>query len=290
MLTRRQLCDLELLLVGAMSPLAGFMGRADYESVCTRMRLADGTLWPMPITLDVPPEVAVEVAPGDDARPAGPHRRGGGRPARQRRVAAGPGGRGRRRLPLDQPPPPGRRPPSRRQRPLVRRRPHRGHRPARPHGPRPPRARRPGRCGRSSPASAGSGSSPSTPATPSTAAHFELTVRAAAEVDAGLLLHPRGGHDQARRPRRRHPDALLRGDHGPLPGGTGAPGRHPHGHADVGSPGRPVERHPPQELRLHPLHRGPRPRQPRRRHRRHPLLRALRLPGPPAGTWRPSWA
>ncbi len=64
-LTRRQLCDLELLLVGAMSPLTGFMGRADYESVCTRMRLADGTLWPMPITLDVPPEVAVEVAPGE---------------------------------------------------------------------------------------------------------------------------------------------------------------------------------------------------------------------------------
>jgi sulfate adenylyltransferase len=45
-LSPRQLCDLELLLAGGFSPLRGFMGRADYESVCTSMRLADGTLWP----------------------------------------------------------------------------------------------------------------------------------------------------------------------------------------------------------------------------------------------------
>lgn len=53
-LTPRQICDLELLLNGGFSPLQGFMGRKDYESVCSKMRLADGTLWPMPITLDVP--------------------------------------------------------------------------------------------------------------------------------------------------------------------------------------------------------------------------------------------
>ncbi len=52
-LTARQLCDLELLLNGAFSPLTGFMGRADYEKVSESMRLADGTLWPIPITLDV---------------------------------------------------------------------------------------------------------------------------------------------------------------------------------------------------------------------------------------------
>jgi len=52
-LNPRQLCDLELLLNGALSPLQGFMGRADYERVVAKMRLADGTFWPMPITLDV---------------------------------------------------------------------------------------------------------------------------------------------------------------------------------------------------------------------------------------------
>jgi sulfate adenylyltransferase len=57
-LTQRQLCDLELLLNGGFSPLRGFMRRADYESVCASMRLGDGTLWPIPITLDVPSAIA----------------------------------------------------------------------------------------------------------------------------------------------------------------------------------------------------------------------------------------
>lgn len=52
-LNPRQLCDLELLLNGALSPLQGYMGRADYQGVVTDMRLADGTFWPMPIVLDV---------------------------------------------------------------------------------------------------------------------------------------------------------------------------------------------------------------------------------------------
>ena len=52
-LTARQICDIELLLNGAFSPLTGFMSQADYDSVLSDMRLADGTLWPMPITLDV---------------------------------------------------------------------------------------------------------------------------------------------------------------------------------------------------------------------------------------------
>jgi sulfate adenylyltransferase len=63
--TDRPRCDLDLLITGAMSPLLGFLGRADYESVCDRMRLADGALWPMPITLDVPGEVAERLRPGD---------------------------------------------------------------------------------------------------------------------------------------------------------------------------------------------------------------------------------
>ncbi len=49
----RQVCDLELLLSGGFAPLDGFMGRAEYDSVVSRMRLKDGTLWPIPITLDI---------------------------------------------------------------------------------------------------------------------------------------------------------------------------------------------------------------------------------------------
>ena len=65
-LTPRQLCDLEMLCNGSFSPLTGFMGKADYESVCDKMRLANGTLWTMPITLDVSKEFAEKLKTGDD--------------------------------------------------------------------------------------------------------------------------------------------------------------------------------------------------------------------------------
>jgi sulfate adenylyltransferase len=52
-LTDRQLCDLDLILNGAFSPLDGFLGKADYDSVVRDLRLTSGVLWPMPITLDV---------------------------------------------------------------------------------------------------------------------------------------------------------------------------------------------------------------------------------------------
>ena len=63
-LSPRQLCDLELLLNGGFSPLTGFLTRSDYDAVCRDMRLADGTLWPIPITLDVGEELATSLKPG----------------------------------------------------------------------------------------------------------------------------------------------------------------------------------------------------------------------------------
>lgn len=52
-LSERAVCDLELLATGGFSPLERFMGQADYERVLGEMRLADGHLFPMPITLPV---------------------------------------------------------------------------------------------------------------------------------------------------------------------------------------------------------------------------------------------
>lgn len=63
-LSPRQQADLDLLMNGAYSPLRGFMVRADYERVLQEMRLADGTLWPLPITLDVGESLGDKLAPG----------------------------------------------------------------------------------------------------------------------------------------------------------------------------------------------------------------------------------
>jgi sulfate adenylyltransferase len=63
-LNQRQVCDLELLLNGGYSPLGGFMGQAQYESVIDHMRLPDGMLWSIPVTLDVPDGLAEKIEPG----------------------------------------------------------------------------------------------------------------------------------------------------------------------------------------------------------------------------------
>ncbi|PIE16614.1 MAG: adenylyltransferase [Rhodobacterales bacterium] len=65
-LTPRQTCDLELLMNGGFNPLKGFLSQQDYDSVVKDMRLADGSLWPMPITLDVNEDFANSIEPGQD--------------------------------------------------------------------------------------------------------------------------------------------------------------------------------------------------------------------------------
>jgi sulfate adenylyltransferase len=60
-ISARSICDLELLAIGAFSPLDRFMGEKDYWRVVEEMRLADGTLYPMPITLPVERDGTVEV-------------------------------------------------------------------------------------------------------------------------------------------------------------------------------------------------------------------------------------
>lgn len=59
-LSDRQVCDLELLATGAFSPLDCFMGKADYQSVLDDMRLVNGHLFPIPITLSVDSEAGIE--------------------------------------------------------------------------------------------------------------------------------------------------------------------------------------------------------------------------------------
>ncbi|TFK73935.1 ATP-sulfurylase [Pluteus cervinus] len=65
-LTERQLCDLELITNGGFSPLEGFLNQADYINVVENLRLADGTLFPIPVTLDVSHEniKALSIIPG----------------------------------------------------------------------------------------------------------------------------------------------------------------------------------------------------------------------------------
>ena len=85
----RELADLEMLAVGALSPLTGFQGEADYHSVLDSMHLTNGLPWSIPVTLSVDDDGAHRLG-GADGR--GAHRRRGRRaarrPARQRDLHA----------------------------------------------------------------------------------------------------------------------------------------------------------------------------------------------------------
>ncbi|PCH61694.1 MAG: adenylyl-sulfate kinase [Gammaproteobacteria bacterium] len=63
-LSLRQQSVIELLMSGALSPLRGFMGQADYQAVLDKGQLADSSLWPLPITLDVSEKCAEGLSAG----------------------------------------------------------------------------------------------------------------------------------------------------------------------------------------------------------------------------------
>lgn len=67
-LDQRGLCDLITIAIGALSPLDGFMAKADYDPVVTDMHLANGLAWAIPVTLSVTEEVAAPLKEGELVR------------------------------------------------------------------------------------------------------------------------------------------------------------------------------------------------------------------------------
>jgi sulfate adenylyltransferase len=65
-MTSRETSDLIMLGIGAFTPLRGFMDAGDWRRVCERLCLADGTFWPIPITLSTTEEEAAAIAPGEE--------------------------------------------------------------------------------------------------------------------------------------------------------------------------------------------------------------------------------
>ncbi|MCU7819473.1 MAG: hypothetical protein KZQ57_11555 [gamma proteobacterium symbiont of Lucinoma myriamae] len=68
-LTKRQLCDLEMLINGGMSPLTGYMDKKTYDSVIQTTRLPDKQLWPIPIVLDIDAKTAAKLSSGASVFP-----------------------------------------------------------------------------------------------------------------------------------------------------------------------------------------------------------------------------
>ena len=64
-LTQRQLCDLELLMCGAFTPLTGFMDAGAYDNVLEHSKLPGGNIWPIPVNLDVTQDLADKLGAGD---------------------------------------------------------------------------------------------------------------------------------------------------------------------------------------------------------------------------------
>ena len=65
-MTSRETSDVVLMAMGAYTPLAGFMGAADWRSVSTEMKTSDGLFWPIPITLSAEADLAKAIGPRED--------------------------------------------------------------------------------------------------------------------------------------------------------------------------------------------------------------------------------
>jgi sulfate adenylyltransferase len=63
-LSAREAFDLEMIAIGAFSPLTGFMGQADFTRVCKEMRLANGTVWPIPVICSPADEITAKLNVG----------------------------------------------------------------------------------------------------------------------------------------------------------------------------------------------------------------------------------
>ena len=66
-LSAKQACDLEMIAIGAFSPLRGFVGEGDFKSICSNMHMTDGVAWPIPITLSVDDQVKAGLKEGATA-------------------------------------------------------------------------------------------------------------------------------------------------------------------------------------------------------------------------------
>lgn len=72
-LSETQAMDVEQIAIGTFSPLTGFMGKKEVDSVLNTMRLPNGVVWPLPILLDVEREIADQLKNGQDVALIGPH-------------------------------------------------------------------------------------------------------------------------------------------------------------------------------------------------------------------------
>ena len=205
-ISARSLCDLELLATGAFSPLDRFMGKADYERVLTEMRLSNGTLFPIPVTLPVDEsalptwgeQITLSDARNNTLAVMQIEEVYHYDPQREARLVLGT---------TDPTPPAGLRDGALGQ----------GVRLRRAEGDQPARsttissscaARRP-RCAPAWKQMGHANVVAFQTRNPMHRIHEELTKRAAEEVDGSLLIHPVVGHDQARRRGPLHPGARL---------------------------------------------------------------------------------